>query len=92
MCEHSSIINDICVKNPFWLLYDMLKHEQRDGKAFMEMIKSRENLESKRHSLEVKIRENEKSILELGEGKKNMKTMASKSSNDEIKYKLEMET
>jgi hypothetical protein len=27
-------------QNPFWLLYDLTKHEERDGKAFLEGIKA----------------------------------------------------
>ena len=58
----------------------------------MESFSAIETLENKKHAMESKIKDNEKAILELGDGKKNMKSMTSKGSNEEIKYKLEVET
>jgi len=29
--------------NPYWLLYDLIKHEERDGKAFLESVKAIED-------------------------------------------------
>jgi len=26
--------------NPYWLLYDLIKNEERDGRAFEELLKS----------------------------------------------------
>lgn len=66
-------------QNPYWLLYDLTKHEERDGKAFLESIRAIEQYENKKYELEVKISENNKAINELIQGKK---------SNSEQKYKL----
>lgn len=31
LAEQPSIAHDVSRKNPYWILYDMLKHEERDG-------------------------------------------------------------
>ena len=31
LAEQAPIAHDVCRKNPFWILYDLLKHEERDG-------------------------------------------------------------
>ncbi len=57
----------------------------------MEALDARENLESKRNSVEGRIRDNEKAIFELMEGKTNLKSVTSKGTKEEVKYKLEVE-
>ena len=36
--EHSVIAEDSLRENKYWLLYDMIRHEERDGLAFLEAI------------------------------------------------------
>lgn len=33
--EQASMAADVCQKNPYWILYDLLKHEERDGLVSM---------------------------------------------------------
>lgn len=44
MQEHANISKVITKKNPYWLIYDLIKLEERDGQAFLEAIQSRDNL------------------------------------------------
>ena len=38
--EHGRVAEEALKKNPYWLLYDVIKHEDRDGKAFLECVKA----------------------------------------------------
>ena len=38
--DHISVIEDSTRRNPFWMLYDLIKNEERDGRAFMELLYS----------------------------------------------------
>ena len=58
--EHGNIAKIITKKNPYWLVYDLIKLEERDGLAFLESIQSRENLELKKQEIDIKIGENER--------------------------------
>lgn len=58
--EHGNIAKIITKKNPYWLIYDLIKLEERDGQAFLESIQSRENLELKKQEIDIKIGENER--------------------------------
>lgn len=58
LAEQPSIVHDVCRKNPYWILYDLLKHEERDGKAFIESFAAIESIENKKSSIESKIKEN----------------------------------
>ena len=51
-------------------------------KAFIEALSITESLEGKKNSIDTKIRENEKTVSELTDGKKNVKSMTSKGSNE----------
>ena len=51
LAEQAAIAYDVCRKNPFWILYDLLKHEERDGKAFIESFNAIEAIENKKNSL-----------------------------------------
>lgn len=56
----------------------------------MEALEAREKYENKRNSIENKIKDNEKAIIELMEGKTNLKSVTSKGTKEEVKYKLEV--
>ena len=45
----------------------------------------------KKNTIEGKIRDNERTILDINMGKKNITTITTKGTNEEIKYKLEVE-
>ena len=36
--DHVNYIEDFTRRNPFWMLYDLIKNEERDGRAFMELL------------------------------------------------------
>lgn len=62
MQEHGNIARIITKKNPYWLIYDLIKLEERDGmvtpsfmQAFLDSIQSRENLELKKQEIDIKI-------------------------------------
>ncbi len=38
--QHFNVIQDLTKNNPFWLLYDLIKNEERDGRAFVELLQS----------------------------------------------------
>lgn len=38
-------------QNPYWLLYDLIQHEERDSKAFLEAITAIEAYENKKYEL-----------------------------------------
>lgn len=63
--EHELVIKESLKQNPFWLLYDLIKHEERDSKAFLETITAMEAYENKKYEIELKISENNKAINEL---------------------------
>ena len=69
-------------QNPYWLLYDLIKHEERDSKAFIEAIQAIEAYENKKYELELKISSNNKTINEL---------VLEKKSSSEQKYRLEVQ-
>lgn len=35
LLEHGTVVAETTSKNPYWALYDMIKHEERDGRAFI---------------------------------------------------------
>lgn len=77
--EHGAVLRQILKNNPYWLLYDLIRHEERDSKAFLESIAAVELYENKKYELDLKISENNKAINEL---------ILSKRSNSEQKFKL----
>lgn len=58
--EQAQLITNLCSKNPYWLIYDLVKYEDRDGEAFMAAIESRTKLENKKADIESKIRDNQR--------------------------------
>lgn len=38
--DHLAVIEDLTKRNPYWLLYDLIKNEERDGRAFVELLYS----------------------------------------------------
>lgn len=81
----------MCNKNPYWLIYDLVKYEDRDGEAFMAAIESRTKLENKKHDIESKIRDNQREIEDVAMGNTTVKSFFSTGSKEEIKTKLERE-
>ena len=69
--EHEKIVRETLKKNPYWFFYDLIKHESRDGEAFLECAKAIEEYENKKYELEVKLGENNKTITEITLGKKS---------------------
>jgi hypothetical protein len=64
--------------NPYWLLYDLIKNEERDGRAFAELIKSIEQYAEKTREVEGKIETNVKGISGTTAGKVTIKTIGMK--------------
>ena len=88
---HQESVADLTRRNPFWWLYDLIKNEERDVRAFGELIKSIEHYGIKGKELQNKIESNIKGIGDAAGGKKNMRTLVMKGTHDEIKYQLEVE-
>lgn len=80
--EHELVIKESLKQNPYWLFYDLIRHEERDSKAFLEAITAVEAYENKKYELDLKISENNKAINEL---------ILDKKSSSEQKYKLEVQ-
>ena len=64
--------------NPYWLIYDLIKNEERDGRAFVEVIDAVEHYASKGKNVQGKIDSNVKGIGESSAGKKGIKNIAKK--------------
>jgi len=71
--------------NPFAELYDWIRDEEVEIEAFIESIKSYNDLYIKKNSFIEKKKETEQVIAELQIGKKNIKTLFSfKSKNEDL--------
>ena len=68
--EHAHVVEQALKRNPYWLLYDVIKHEDRDGQAFLECVSAIQEYENKKCNFEVKISENAKQHNEYLSGKK----------------------
>lgn len=91
LASHLATVEAAVTRNPYWLLYDLIKNEERDGRAFMELLYSIEHYGDKARDIQGKIESNIKGISEASAGKKNLKTLTMKGTTDEIKYQLEVE-
>lgn len=40
LSDHIAVAEDITQRNPYWILYDLIKNEERDGRAFVELLYS----------------------------------------------------
>jgi hypothetical protein len=38
--KHEADAGALVARNPYWLLYDLIKNEERDGRAFIELLRS----------------------------------------------------
>jgi hypothetical protein len=77
--------------NPYWLIYDIMKLEERDGEAMIAAIKDKDLLEERAKQIEFKIRENETEIHSVATGGKTLKSMITKGSKEDYKTKLQTE-
>jgi len=77
-------------KNPYWLLYDLIKNEERDGRAFVELIQAIKYYLDNEKDVQSKIDSNVKGISASSTGKSSIKTVGKKGSPEEIKYDLEV--
>ena len=91
MLQHQKKIEKVTTINPFWLLYDLIKNQERDGRAFQQLLRSIEQYSTTAKDIQGKIESNLKGISEASAGKKNIKTMGMKGTADEIKYQLEVQ-
>jgi len=85
--EHGNIAKIVTKKNPYWLIYDLIKLEQRDGQvyplptqAFLESIQSGRSLTVKKEDIDIKINENEREISDITMGKSTFKSVISRGS------------
>lgn len=37
--EHATVVSSTTNKNPYWSLYDMIKHEERDGRVLVSLLR-----------------------------------------------------
>jgi len=68
--------------NPYWGIYDLLKNEERDAKAFVELIQSIQFYANKENFIQGKIETNIKGINDAAQGKRNIKTLTMKGTHD----------
>lgn len=47
--EHEAVVRGNLAHNPYWLLYDLMRHEERDGNSFLETIKAVPTYENRKH-------------------------------------------
>jgi hypothetical protein len=80
--DHFAVVEDFTKRNPFWLLYDLIKNEERDGRAFMELLYSIEYYGDKAKDYHEKIESNVKEIGDAASGKKNIKSLIMKGTNE----------
>jgi len=38
--KHEGDAKALVARNPYWLLYDLIKNEERDGKAFIDLLRT----------------------------------------------------
>jgi hypothetical protein len=76
--EHEVEISKVLNKNPYWLLYDLIKNEERDGRAFAELIDTIDHYAERAKDVQGKIDTNVKGISEAGTKKPNMKILTMK--------------
>lgn len=86
--QHEDLAIKTAETNPYWILYDLIKNEERDGRAFVELIKSIELYTDRAKEVQGRIETNVKGISETTAGKKTIKTIGMKGTADEIKYQL----
>ena len=74
--------------NPYWMLYDLIKNEERDARAFIQLLYSIEYYGSMAKDYESKIINNIKGISDTSQDKLSLKTLTMEGTPEEKKYQL----
>lgn len=86
---HQELLNSAVRNNPFWLLSDLIKLEQKDCHAFLETMDAIDQINHKRLDCEQQIRAYELEIDELAMGKSTVSSMTTRKSKEEVKHLIE---
>jgi len=78
-CAHHELeITKVLDKNPYWMLYDLIKNEERDGRAFIEILNAIDFYADRAKDVQNKIDSNVKGIGDASSGKPNIKHIGKK--------------